>query len=199
MKKTEQTPDDDDKLDTSIDPDARITVNPSIAIYKETDDISNAMQQAVNRAVANIFHDSGQDGYLKATDMIKNEQPYSCFDDINFAKRFNVYGKAVYEGNNIIYTTDIPSRIERQENSVKTDLGLNYKSNSENTKAMLFSSFTKTNSKTYFDSEHLEDSEIPKDGLEYNYKSYSLYGVLQQRFKNKDLGTLSAYHINDES
>ena len=130
--------------------------------------------------------------------MIKNEQPYNCFDDINFAKRFNVYGKAVYEGNNIIYTTDIPSRIERQKNSIKTDLGLNYKSKSENTKAMLFLSYTKTNSTTYFESEFLEDNKIPNDGVDHNHKSYSLYGVLQQRFKNKDLGTLSAYHINDE-
>ena len=197
IEKTEQTPEnDDDKLDTSVDPNARITINPSIAIYKETDDISNAMQQAVNRAVANAFKDSGQDSYFKATDMIKNHQPYNCFDDINFAKRFNVYGKAVYEGNNIIYTTDTPSRVERQENSIKTDLGLNYKSKSENTKTMLFSSFTNTNVKTRFDVSS-GDSVIPEEDIKTNHKSYSLYGVLQQRFKNKDLGTLSAYHIND--
>lgn len=199
VEKTEQTPDDDDdKLDTSINPDARITLNPSIAIYKETDDISNAMQQAVNRAVANVFQDSGQDSYFKATDMIKKEQPYNCFDDINFTKRFNVYGKVVYEGNNTIYTTDIPSRVERQENSIKTDLGLNYKSKSENTKTMLFSSFTKTNAKTRFDVKSSENSVIPEEEAKTNYKSYSVYGVLQQRFKNKDLGTLSAYHINDD-
>lgn len=57
IEKKEQMPDDDDdKLDTSVNPDTRITINPSIAIYKETDEISNTMQQAVNRAVANIFH-----------------------------------------------------------------------------------------------------------------------------------------------
>ena len=122
IEKTGQTPqDDDDKLDTSINPDARITINPSIAIYKETDEISDAMKQTVDRAVANIFHDSGADSYFKATDMIKNEQPYNCFDDITFAKKFNVYGKAAYEAVNYSYTTNIPSRVERQENSIKTD------------------------------------------------------------------------------
>lgn len=199
IEKTGQTPqNDDDKLDTSINPDARITINPSIAIYKETDEISDAMKQTVDRAVANIFHDSGADSYFKATDMIKNEQPYNCFDDITFAKKFNVYGKAVYEAVNYSYTTNIPSRVERQENSIKTDLGLNYKSKFENTKAMLYSSFTKTNTKTSFDAMSSEDSEMPQGKIESNYKSYSLFGVLQQRFKNKDLGTISAYHINDE-
>lgn len=189
---------DEDKLDTSVNPDARITINPSIAICKETDEIDNAMQQAVNRAVANAFHDSGADSYYKATDMIKNQQPYNCFDDINFAKRFNVYGKAVYEAVNYSFTTNIPSKVERQENSFKTDLGLNYKSKSENTKAMLFSSFTKTNTKTHFFSTPSENNEIPVEEIESNYKSYSVYGVLQQHFKNKDFGTLSAYHINNK-
>ena len=200
IEKTGQPPeDDDDKLDTSVNPDARITLNPSIAIYKETDEISNAIKQTVDRAVANTFNDSGADGYFKATDMMKNKQPYNCFDDISFAKSFNVYGKAVYEGSSFTYTTDMPSKTERKENSLKTDLGLNYKSKSENTKAMLFSSFTKTNTKIKFTTIPSEDSEITKDEMGLNYKSYSLYGVLQQRFKNKDLGTLSAYHINDET
>ena len=200
IKKTGQTPkDDDDKLDTSIDLDARITLNPSIAIFKETDEISNSMQQAVNRAVADVFQDSGQESYFKATDMIKNEQPYNCFNDANFTKKFNVYGKVVYEGNKIIYTTDIPSRVQKQDNSIKADLGLNYQSKSENTKAMLFSSFTRTNSKTYLESSPLEDIDMPSIELNSNCESYSFYGVLQQRFKNKDLGTLSAYHISDET
>lgn len=106
---------DEDKLNTSINPDARITINPSIAICKETDEIDNAMQHAVNRAVAKAFHDSCADSYYKATDMIKNQQPYNCFDNINFAKRFNVYEKAVYEAVNYSFTTNIPSRVERQD------------------------------------------------------------------------------------
>ena len=199
IQKTVQTPEnDDDKLDTSVNPDDRITVNPSIAIYKETNEISNAMEQAVNRAVSNTFNSYGENAYYKATDMLKNKESYNCFNDIKFAKSFNVYGKAVYEAVDYSYTTNIPSRIDRQENSVKMDLGLNYKSKSENTKAMLFSSFTKTNAKTNFNSASSENSEIPEDEIKSNYKSYSLYGVLQQRFKNKDLGTLSAYHINNE-
>ena len=52
---------------------------------------------------------------------------------------------------------------------------------------MLFSSFTKTNTKTTYTSAHSENSEIPKEEIESNYKAYSVYGVLQQRFKNKDL------------
>ena len=199
IEKTAQTPEeDDDGLDTSVNPTARITVNPSIAIYKETSEITNAMEQTVNRAVSNTFQDSGGDGYFKAEDMIKNKQAYKCFDDIDFVKKFNVYGKTVYEGNSFSYTTDV-LKIKRQENSVKTDLGLNYKSKSENTKAMLFSSFTKTNTKTLFTSTSSESSELPKDEIERNYKSFRLYGAAQQRFKNKDLGTLSAFHINDDT
>ena len=203
IEKTKQSPDgDDDKPDTSVDPDARITINPSIAIYKETDEINNTKKQAVYRAVAKTFDVSGSDAYLlKAADMMNSKQPHSCFDNINFSKRNNIYGKAVYEANNFVYTTNNPSRVERQDNSIKMDLSINHKSKSENTKAMLFSSFTKTNAKTNFASASSENNEIPKDEVEVElkYKSFSLYGVLQQRFKSKDLGTLSAYHINDEA
>lgn len=154
------------------------------------------------RAVANTFRVSGSDGYFKAADMMKNKQAYNCFDDINFAKSFNIYGKAVYEGTNISVTTDFSSKIERQENSLKTDLGLNYKSKSENTKAMLFASHIKTNVKTNMTAKPSEDAEMPEDepmNMESNYTSYSLYGAFQQRFKNKDLGTLSAYYVDHDT
>ena len=85
MQAIEDEDDDDDDFDTSINPDARITINPSIAIYKETDEISNAMDRVVDRAVSNTFQDSGADSYYKATDMIESKQPYDCFNDINFA------------------------------------------------------------------------------------------------------------------
>ena len=212
IEKTEPTPDDDDdndndnddddNLDTGINPDARITISPSIAIYKETNELTAAMEQTVYRAVANAFQVSGSDGYFKAADMMKNKQAYNCFDDINFAKSFNIYGKAVYEGTNISLTTDVPSKVEKQENSVKTDLGLNYKSKSENTKAMLFASHIKTNAKTNMTAKPSEDAEVPETepiNIESNYTSFSLYGALQQRFKNKDLGTLSAYYIDDDT
>ena len=188
---------EEDKLDTNVNPNARITINPSIAIYKETNEITDAMEQTVNRAVSTLFHSSKEAAYYKATDMIKDKQAYNSLDDINFEKRFNVYGKAVYEGANVLYTTDIPSEVKTNENSLKADFGLNYKSKSENTKAMLFSSFTKTNSKTYFKPIPLDDSGLPIDRADINNESYSFYGVLQQRFNNKDLGIISAHHIYD--
>ena len=147
--KQQHDPQDDEDFDTSIDPEARISINPSIALYNGTNALTDAMEQTVNRAVSEIFNDSGEAAYYKATNMIKDKQPYNCFDDINLKKRFNIYGKAVYENLKKRYDIDYSSSyITSKENSVKMDLGFNYKSKSEKTKIMLFSSLTKTNYKT---------------------------------------------------
>lgn len=202
IEKSKQTSDeeDDDKLDTSVNPDARITICPSIAIYKETNEITDAMEQAVNRAVSGTYNSSKEDAYYKAMNMIKEKQPYSSFDDINFEKKFNIYGKTVYERSDLLYKAGNPIWFNRKENSIKSDLGLNYKSKSGNTKAMLFSSFAKTHAKTV-DSTLLENEKLPENvpQTESNCKSLGLFGVVQERFKNKDLGILSAFYINDET
>ena len=207
----EEDDDDDGELVDNPDPNERITINPGIAIYKNTDEITNAMDRTVNKSIANMFQSSGETAFYKAKDMINDNQAYNCFDDINFTKRFNIYGKAVYELDNYRYKLDdLGSVSTRVQNSFKFDLGLNYKSKSEKTKAMLFSSFTGTKVKTNYETGPSETFEL-EDGegavsesantiqFKSNYKSLSIYGAVQQQFKNKDFGILSAYHINDNT
>ena len=66
VTKPEGKKDDDDDINTSVDPNARITLLPSIAINKTTNEITNAMEQAVNRAMTEKLQSSSNDSYIKA-------------------------------------------------------------------------------------------------------------------------------------
>lgn len=206
IEKTSQEPDkkpekeDDDDIDTSVDPNARITILPSIAINNTTNEITNAMQQAVNRAGAELYGKTSDDSYLKAQNLVQDNRSYKCFDEINYAKRFNIYGKAVYEGNFQKYSMNASdSEIKMSQNSEKMDLGLNWKSKSENTKIFAFGSYTRTDQnlsiKNNIDSGDTSD-DVDSNG---NFNSYSVFGAAQQRFKNGDLLTGGGFHINDDT
>lgn len=194
---------EDDDINTSVDPNARISILPSIAINKNTEEITSSMDQAVNRIVAGICNNASEDSYYKAQTMLSESNPYKCFDEINFAKSFNIYGKAVYEGNYLNYTNNEPSsEITLTRHSERANLGLNWRSKSGNTKAFAFGSFTHTNSKLKLESSEPDTAsdEEPFD-TENNtaYNSYSFLGAIQHKFKNGDIITGSGFHINDAS
>ena len=211
IEKTSQEPDtkpdnnkdDNDDIDTSIDPNARISISPSIAICKNTDEITNTMAQAVNSVVANINNNSSDESFYKAQTLLSGSNPYKCFDEINFAKSSNIYGKAVFEGNYINLVNNEPSSKQSlSRDSERVDLGLNWKSKPGNTKIFAFGSFTHTDSKLKIESlgQNTELDEAPlviKSNLAYN--SYSFYGAAQHKLKNGDIVTGSGFHINDST
>ena len=204
-KKPDENPDDnnEDDINTGVDPNARISILPSIAINKNTEEITSSMDQAVNRIVAGICNNASEDSYYKAQTMLSESNPYKCFDEINFAKSFNIYGKAVYEGNYLNYTNNEPSsEITLTRHSERANLGLNGRSKSGNTKAFAFGSFTHTNSKFKLESSEPDtasDEEPFDTENNMSYNSYSFLGAIQHKFKNGDIVTGSGFHINDAS
>ena len=199
MEKTNQEPqktnindngNSDDDIDTSVNPDARITILPSIAINNTTNEITNLMEQAVNRAGAQIFEQSSNDSFYKAQDMVNNNQVHQCFNELNYPKRFNIYGKVVYEATNLKYLNKDPeTETKKSNNSEKVDLGINWKSKSERTKAFVFGSYTHTKSDLLFNDLSGTNHE----------NSYSVYGAMEHRFKKGDLILGKASYINDAS
>ena len=189
---------EDDDLDTSVDPNARITILPSIAINNTTNEITNAMEQAVSRAGAELLGKSSDDSYLKAQNMVQDNRSYKCFDEINYTKKFNIYGKAVYEGNYQKYSMNgADSEIKMSQNSEKVDLGLNWKSKSDNTKIFAFGSYTHTDQNLLINN-NIDSGDTSED-IDSNNKanSYSMFGAVQHRLKNGDLLTGGGFHIND--
>lgn len=203
IEKTSQEPvvkpdddkDDDEDIDTSVDPNARINILPSIAINKTTNEITNAMEQAVNRAGAELFEKTSNNSYLKAQSMLQNNQVHQCFNEINYPKSLNLYGKIVYEGSKQKYLNNTPaSESTYSINSERAEMGINWKSKSERTKAFVFGSYTHT--KMNLDLELKDNSEkVLSDGEHDN--SFSVYGAAEHRFKKGDLLMGSASYIDN--
>lgn len=202
VKKPDENPDNNDNdMSTSVDPEARVSVAQTIAISKNTDGATSAMEQTVNRVVVGLS--SSDNSFYKAQTMLSDSHPYKCFDEINFAKSFYIYGKTVFEGNYLNFTNNEPhSEQTLSRNSERADLGLNWRSKSGNTKAFAFGSFTHTDSKLKIES--LESDTESNEGplvIEGNtaYNSYSFYGAAQHKFKNGDKFTGSGFHIKDST
>ena len=191
---------DDDDIDTSVDPNARITILPSIAINNTTNEITNVMEQAVNRAGAELYGKLSDDSYLKAQNMVQDNRSYKCFDEINYTKNFNIYGKVVYEGNSQKYSMNgADSEIKMTQNSEKMDFGLNWKSKSENTKIFAFGSYTHTDQNLSIKN-NIKSGDTSEDLDSHGkFKSYRVFGAAQERFKNGDILTGGGFHINDDT
>lgn len=192
--------DDDDDIDMNVDPDEKITILPSIAINKTATELTNTMEQAVNRAVADILSSTSDASFYRAQAMVSDQKSYKCFDELNFKNNFNIYGKTVFEGNYQNYNNDSQTDIKLSQNSEKADLGLSYKSKSGKTKAFFFGSYTHTNCDVELKSEASDnESEDTVNNLSGNVKfdSYSVYGAVQRRFNNGDIITGSAFRTDD--
>ena len=192
----EKKPDDkDNDIDTGVYPNARISILPSIAINNTTNEITNAMENAVNRAATELFEKSSNNSYIKAQSLIQNNQLHQCFDELNYPKRLNIYGKVVYEGTNQKYLNNVPaSESTYTLQSERADLGINWKSKSGNTKAFVFGSYAHT--KMNLDMELKSNSEKVLSDSEHD-NSFSVYGAAEHRFKKGDLLMGSASYIND--
>ena len=209
--------DDDDEMDTNIHPEERITLkSPSIALNLVSNELTSALDQAVSRASNSGVEDEDKTDtfFTQAQTLSEDNDPNAIFK-LNFDKKFNIYGKAVYDYTNYRYSdTDIG--IKMTQSSQKFEIGGTFLSKSGRTKGVFLGSANKsTVSVTTNISESLladlnindEDVEL-SDEQDLNADNlnepeittagiYNLYVAGQHTFKNGDILTSNAFYHND--
>ena len=200
--------DDDD--DTSVKPQKIRLENPSIALNQISNKLTTALEQAVDRASQTGVDDNDKTDifFTQAQNMAEVNDENAIFN-IDFKKKFNVYGKAVYEDTNHTYSDD-EETIKMRQNSKKIEVGGTYSNQSGSTKAVFLATATKTNYKLNMTmqgapSEETIYSELPEDiddedieiivddegnsetKTDGSVAVYNAYIAAQHKFKNGDI------------
>lgn len=205
--------DDDDTIDTNVHPEERLKLAPSIALNQVSNQLTNALDQAVDRASnTGIESDDPTDRFFtQAQDLAENDDPNAIFK-IDFGKRFNIYGKGIYQYTNHTYN-DTETKIHMIQNSERLELGGTYSSKSGNTKGVFLGSATISHTNVNdttpeYTSEEIapenlntidENTEIfiPNQNIKLNAGVYNAFTAVQHTFKNKDIITANAFFNYD--
>ncbi|MBO6271259.1 hypothetical protein J6O48_00615 [bacterium] len=214
IEKTDVQPDDDDEddaIDTNVNPEQRITLNPSIALNNASNQLTDALDQAVDRASnTGLENDNITDRFFaQAQNMQIKDNPYPFFDKKIGTKRSNIFGKAVYEGLNYNYADD-DVNITMGQQSLRLQAGGVFSSKSDRTKFAFFATGTNTGTNMDYhegDSHYnvdmsngeisSADSDSDNQSDHSTVQSYSAYLAARHTFNNGDVISGSAIHISD--
>lgn len=209
--------DDDEPIDTGVNPDKRITISPSIALNNASNQLSNALDAAVDRASnAGLDDNDPTDNFFTQAQGLQTAENKYPFFGADFKKKNNLFGKAVFEASSYKYTdTDVD--ITKGQLAQKLQFGGVFANNSYKTKFAFFASGSLTNTrnktldKTPSDDTSSTDgvqsknnTAVTEDNLNNSYniensvaKSFNAYVAARHNFNNGDIISGNAFYTNN--
>lgn len=222
IDKTTVQPDDDDDeeddtIDTGVDPDQRIKMSPSVALNNASNQLTNALDAAVDRASnTGLDDDDPTDNFFTQAQGLQTSENKYPFFSADFKKKNNLFGKAVFEANNYKYS-DSDVNMKMGQLAKKLEFGGVFTSESNKTKFAFFTSGAYTNTRTETIMQpQIEDADVAGTNVaqsndnimvtdnQDNYsiendeaKSFSAYVAARHNFNNGDILSGSAFLSKD--